>query len=419
MQLALNEDQTHLSRTAHDFIAASPPIPRLRKLRDSRDERGYTPERYARMAELGWTAIPFSEADGGLDMGMADVVLVTEALGRGLAPEPYIPSIILAGRAIARAGGAAHKASWLAPMITGDKVVALAHARRGGRHDLTRVPVRAAASTVGGGFRLTGQATQVWGGNLADGYVIAARTAGQDGDRDGITLFLLPAGVRGLRCERQVRIDSLNAAQLTLDDVAASNADVLGEVGAGHAVLSAAIDDATVALAGEMLGGTAEALERTLTYLRDRRQFGVAIGSFQALKHRAARLYIELELSRSAVASTTSSPGRSAFSSRPASTASSPRRAAIHSSSRPPGASRSAPVTGPDPGRRSVCSTRTASGTMTPRPRRSACTPTARAERAWPRCTATRTTAARSASRPKPGGDAVERPTAAARGSEA
>jgi len=301
MQLALNEDQTHLSRTAHDFIAASPPIPRLRKLRDSRDERGYTPERYARMAELGWTAIPFSEADGGLDMGMADVVLVTEALGRGLAPEPYIPSIILAGRAIARAGGAAHKASWLAPMITGDKVVALAHARRGGRHDLTRVPVRAAASTVGGGFRLTGQATQVWGGNLADGYVIAARTAGQDGDRDGITLFLLPAGVRGLRCERQVRIDSLNAAQLTLDDVAASNADVLGEVGAGYAVLAAAIDDATVALAGEMLGGTAEALERTLTYLRDRRQFGVAIGSFQALKHRAARLYIELELSRSAV----------------------------------------------------------------------------------------------------------------------
>ena len=302
MQLALTEDQTLLSRTAHDFIAATPPIPRLRKLRDSRDERGYTPERYARMAELGWTAIPFSEADGGLDMGMADVVLVTEALGRGLAPEPYIPSIILAGRAIARAGGAAHKASWLAPMITGDKVVALAHARRGGRHDLTRVPVRAtAASTVGGGFRLTGQATQVWGGNLADGYVIAARTAGQDGDRDGITLFLLPAGVRGLRRERQVRIDSLNAAQLTLDDVAASNADVLGEVGAGHAVLAAAIDDATVALAGEMLGGMAEALERTLAYLRERRQFGVAIGSFQALKHRAARLYIELELSRSAV----------------------------------------------------------------------------------------------------------------------
>ena len=101
--------------------------------------------------------------------------------------------------------------------------------------------------------------------------------------------------------ERQVRIDSLNAAQLTLDDVAASNADVLGEVGAGHAVLSAAIDDATVALAGEMLGGMAEALERTLAYLRERRQFGVAIGSFQALKHRAARLYIELELSRSAV----------------------------------------------------------------------------------------------------------------------
>ncbi|HEX7837296.1 MAG TPA: acyl-CoA dehydrogenase family protein, partial [Kofleriaceae bacterium] len=109
MQLALTEDQTLLSRTANEFVSASPPIARLRKLRDTRDERGYALDRYARMAELGWTGIPFSEQDGGLGMGSAELVLVTEAMGRGLAPEPLIPSIVLAGRAIALGGSAAQK----------------------------------------------------------------------------------------------------------------------------------------------------------------------------------------------------------------------------------------------------------------------------------------------------------------------
>jgi acyl-CoA dehydrogenase len=299
MQLVLTEDQTLLARTANEFVAGSASVARLRKLRDTRDERGYALDRFARMAELGWTAIPFSEQDGGLGMGLAEVVLVTEAMGRGLAPEPYIPAIVLAGRAVALGGNAQHKGTWLGPVIAGEKVLALAHAGRRGRFDLTRVPVR--ATPAGGGFRLTGQATQVWGGHLADAYVVAARTAGQDGDRDGITLFLVPAQARGVASERQHRIDSLNAAQLTLDDVEVGEADVLGRAGDGHGLLARVIDEATVALTGEMLGGMSEAFDRTLGYLRERRQFGVAIGSFQALKHRAARLYIELELARSAV----------------------------------------------------------------------------------------------------------------------
>jgi alkylation response protein AidB-like acyl-CoA dehydrogenase len=299
MPLALTEDQALLARTANEFVDAGSSLARLRKLRDTRDERGYALDRLARMAELGWTAIPFSEPDGGLGMGFAELVLVTEAMGRGLAPEPLIPSIALAGRAIALAGSAQHKAQWLAPAIAGSKVLALAHATRRGRFDLTRAPFRAAPAP--GGFRLTGQATQVWGGYLADAYVVAARTAGQDGDRAGIALFVVPAAARGVASERQVRVDSLNAAQLTLDDVEVDAAAALGAIADGHGVLVRVIDEATVALTGEMLGGMSEALERTLGYLRERRQFGVAIGSFQALKHRAARLYIELELSRSAV----------------------------------------------------------------------------------------------------------------------
>jgi alkylation response protein AidB-like acyl-CoA dehydrogenase len=299
MQLALTEDQALLARTAHEFIASSAPLARLRKLRDRRDERGYALDRLARMAELGWTGIPFAEADGGHGMGLAEVVLVTEAMGRGLAPEPFIPSIVLAGRAVALGGSAQHRATWLSPAIAGDKVLALAHARRRGRFDLTRAPVR--ATRVDGGFRMTGEATQVWGGHLADAYVIAARTDGDDGDRSGIALFLVPAGAPGLTAARQHRVDSLNAAQLVLDGVAVGDDAALGGAGDGFDLLGRVIDEATVALAGEMLGGMTEALERTLAYLRERRQFGVPIGSFQALKHRAARLYIELELSRSAV----------------------------------------------------------------------------------------------------------------------
>jgi alkylation response protein AidB-like acyl-CoA dehydrogenase len=299
MQFALTEDQTMLARTAGDFVAEHSPLSRLRKLRDSRDERGYSQATYRKLAELGFTGIPFAEADGGVGLGLAELVLVTEALGRGLAPEPLIPSVVLAGRALALSGGAQQKASWLEPLITGERVLALAYASPTSRFDLTRVPFRAERS--GGAFRLQGQATQVWGGHLADAYVVAARSGGRDGEAGGITLFLVPAQAAGLRSERQHRVDSINAARLTLEGVELRDADVIGVVDQGFSTLERVVDEASVALCGEMLGGMAEAFERTRAYLRERKQFGVSIGSFQALKHRAGRLFIELELSRSAL----------------------------------------------------------------------------------------------------------------------
>lgn len=299
MSLVLTEDQAMLARTANDFVAGSEPVTRLRKLRDAGDERAYSKQAFGKMVELGWTSILFSEEDGGLGLGLADFVLVTEAAGRGLVPEPLIPSVVLGGRSLALAGTAAQKEAFLAPAIAGEKVLALAYTRKLGRFDLTKVPFKATKS--GSGWQLTGQATQVWGGHLADAYVVAARTSGNDGDREGITLFVLPAGTRGIQSERQSRVDSLNASLLTLEGVEAKDADVLGKVGEGHALLSRVVDEATVALSAEMLGGMSAAFERTNEYLRERRQFNVVIGSFQALKHRAARMYIELELSRSAV----------------------------------------------------------------------------------------------------------------------
>jgi alkylation response protein AidB-like acyl-CoA dehydrogenase len=301
MQLALTEDQIMLARSAGDFITQNSPVARLRALRDAKDERGYSLDTYNKLAELGFAGIAFSEADGGAGLGLAEVILVTEAMGRTLAPEPFIPSVVLSGRALAHAGSAQQKPEWLAPLIAGEKVLATAYTAPKGRFDLARAPFR--AEKVGAGFKLTGQATHVWGGQLADAFIVAARTSGSDGEARGLTLFVVPANTRGLSTKRQIRVDSLNAAILNLEGVELRSEAVLGRVDEGHALLSRAVDDATVALCGEMLGGMSEAFNRTRTYMKERRQFGVAIGTFQALKHRAARLFVELELSRSAVMS--------------------------------------------------------------------------------------------------------------------
>jgi alkylation response protein AidB-like acyl-CoA dehydrogenase len=299
MQLSLTEDQTMLAKTASAFFAERSPVTRLRKLRDSKDERGYSKELYQQMAELGWTAIPFAEGDGGLGMGMASAIIVTEAMGRTLAAEPYVPSIALAGQVLALGGSASQRKTWLEPAIGGEQVLALAYEEATSRYDVTRVKTRAEPA-ADGGFRLNGTKQSVLGGALADGYIVSARTSGDEQARQGISLFYVPAGAPGLKVVRQYRIDSRNAALLELKDVAVPAQALIGERDRGAQLLEDAIDRATAALCGEMLGAMFEAFDRTLSYLKERKQFGVAIGSFQALKHRAAKLFIELELARSA-----------------------------------------------------------------------------------------------------------------------
>jgi alkylation response protein AidB-like acyl-CoA dehydrogenase len=299
MQLSLTEDQTMLAKTASAFFAERSPVSRLRKLRDSKDERGYSKELYQQMAELGWTAIPFAEGDGGLGMGLAGAIIVTEAMGRRLAAEPYLPSVLLAGQVLALGGSASQRKTWLEPVISGEQVLALAYEEATSRYDVARVKTRAEAA-ADGGFRLNGTKQSVLGGALADGYIVSARTSGDEQARQGVSLFYVPAGAPGLKVVRQYRIDSRNAALLELKDVAVPAQALIGERDRGAQLLEDTIDRATAALCGEMLGAMFEAFDRTLGYLKERKQFGVAIGSFQALKHRAAKLFIELELARSA-----------------------------------------------------------------------------------------------------------------------
>lgn len=299
MQLVLTEDQELIATTARDFVAASSPVARFRALRDAGDPLGYSPALLRQMAELGWLGIPFDEKDGGAGLGLAELVLVVEALGRKLAPEPIAGALAMGGFALALGGSPALKAAWLPAILEGRKVVALAHQEPDARYDLARVETRAEAK--GQSHRLSGRKSQVLDGFGADALIVPARTSGAVGDRDGITLFLVEQGTPGLTVERQIRVDARNAALVRLDGVACAPASIVGAVGEGGRLLETVIDRATVVLAAEMLGGMSEVFELTLDYMKTRVQFGVPIGSFQALQHRAARVYMAIELARSSV----------------------------------------------------------------------------------------------------------------------
>lgn len=299
MQLVLTEDQELIAKTAADFVAERSPVSRMRALRDQADAVGFSRELWKEMAELGWVGIPFAESVGGAGMGLAELVVVVEALGCTLAPEPFVSCVGLSGTAIAELGDEQQQEEWLTPLVQGERIVAFAHTEPGSRYDVHHVATRAEAD--GEGFRLRGRKVHVLDGAAADAFVVVARTSGAETDGVGIGLFLVPADAEGLCVERQSRLDSRNAAIVELDGVRVPGSAVLGRAGQAGEALERIIDRATVVLCGEMLGGMSQAFEMTVDYLKEREQFGVPIGSFQGLKHRAARIFMEIELSRSCV----------------------------------------------------------------------------------------------------------------------
>jgi len=299
MQLVLTEDQELLAKTARDFVAEKSPVSRMRELRDTQDETGFSRALWKEMAQLGWVGIPFAEEHGGADMGLAELAVVLEALGRTLAPEPFLSTVLLGGQTLALGGSDAQQAEWIPKLVEGDAVVALAADEARSRWDLAHVETRADAD--GDGWRLTGEKAQVLDGHVADLLLVSARTSGAVDDASGVTIFAVRPDAAGVTITRQGRIDSRNVALIRFDGVAVSAADVVGAVDGGAPILEAAAARATVGLCAEMVGSMQEAFERTLEYMRARQQFEVPIGSFQALKHRAAREFIAIELSRTAV----------------------------------------------------------------------------------------------------------------------
>lgn len=298
MALVLTEDQELLAQTARDFVRTNSPVSRLRALRDGQD-MGFSPDMWQEMAQLGWAGILIPEEYGGAGMGLADLAVVLEAVGRNLAPEPFLSTVLLGGQLLADAGSPEQKQAWLSGIATGEKILALAYQEARSRYDLNRVSTQAAAE--GDAWRLSGEKIQVLDGQNADALIVSARTAGEDNDPDGITLFLLAPDTPGVAIIPQTRVDNRAAALVNLDGVKVGAESVVGTVGQGFQTLSHIVDLATVGLCAEMLGGMSQIFDDTLDYLKTREQFGVVIGSFQALKHRAAKVFMEIELCRSVV----------------------------------------------------------------------------------------------------------------------
>ena len=299
MDLVLTEEQELLRQTVRELVAGRSSLKRIRALRDAADAVGFSRELWTEMARLGWVGIILPVEHDGVGLGYLDLMVVMEELGRGLMPEPMVGTVLLGANAILLGGTPAQQAAHLRAVAAGERLLTLAYQEHRSRHDPHHVETR--AERAGSGWTLAGEKTQVLDAGVADHLVVSARTGGSPADPAGITLFLLPRDAPGLKIDGQTRLDGRAAGLVRLDGVRVGADGVLGEPGSGGAVLSRVLDRAAIALSAEMLGSMSVAFEMTLEYLKTRVQFGVPIGSFQALKHRAARLFVEIELARSAV----------------------------------------------------------------------------------------------------------------------
>jgi alkylation response protein AidB-like acyl-CoA dehydrogenase len=298
MSLVLNDDQLMFRDAAKRFASERAPVSQLRALRDSNDAVGFRRDVWKEMAEMGWAGVLIPEEFGGVGFGYVGAGLIAEEIGRNLSATPFLSTAILGATALLKGGSTAQKEVLLPAIASGEQVVALAADERA-RHAPFHIATR--ATVAAGKYKLSGKKLYVLDGHVADRLVVAARTSGDIESRDGITLFLVDSKSTGVTVSRVQGVDTRNVATVELNDVAASAEDVLGGVDKGAAILDAVLDAGRAVLAAELHGIAAEAFERTLGYLRERDQFGAKIGSFQALQHRAAHLFCEIELLKSVV----------------------------------------------------------------------------------------------------------------------
>nr|WP_294523449.1 acyl-CoA dehydrogenase family protein [uncultured Rhodopila sp.] len=287
-QRLLVDSVTRLLRDSYDFTR--------RKSHMALPE-GYSPAVWAQFAELGLLGLPFAEEYGGFGGGAQEVMLVMQAFGRVLVLEPYFSTVVLGGTAVNLAGSAAQKQAILPAIAEGGLKLAFAHSERQARYDVTDVVTTAKRS--GGGWVLDGSKTVVSHGEAADKIVVSARTGGERYDEDGITLFLVDAGASGVARRGYVSRDDTRAADISLSNVAVSDADVLGEIGGGLPVIRRVIEAGIAATAGETVGAMEAMNEMTLEYAKTRVQFGQPIGSYQVVQHRLADMFMAQEQGRS------------------------------------------------------------------------------------------------------------------------
>jgi alkylation response protein AidB-like acyl-CoA dehydrogenase len=298
MAMILNEEQQLLKESADGFFAEKAPVSQLRSLRDSADEMGFSSALWSEMAEMGFAGLMIDEDNGGTGFGVAGAGIVAEAMGKNLSASPFLSSAVLAAAVVQSAGTDTQKSELLSAIAAGEQLITLA-VDEGAHHAPEKTTLKAEKS--GDGYVLSGMKTFVCDGHVADKLIVLARTSGEAGDPKGLSLFVVNKGAAGLIVDRTIMADSRNWAKVTFEGVKVGASDLLGDLGAGYSLLEPALDKARVIVAAELLGVAQECLDRTVTYLQERKQFGVLIGSFQGLQHRAAHLFSEIEVTRSAV----------------------------------------------------------------------------------------------------------------------
>lgn len=293
MALTLDESQRMLQDSARSFIGERAPVAHLRRLRDSRDPDGFDRELWREFARMGFAGVLVPEAHGGLGLGMVEAGIILESIGRTLMPSPFLATSVLGVRALLAADEPARFGADLAAIASGERLIALA-ADETARH--RPAGFACTATPAGDGYRLEGAKVFVVDGHVADRLIVAAATP------DARTVLLVVERAQaGVSVERTAMVDAHNAARVTLSGVAVGAAQVLAGPQRGQEVLDEVLDAGRAAVAAELLGAGDETFGRTLAYLKERRQFGRAIGEFQALQHRAAVLHADLEMARAAV----------------------------------------------------------------------------------------------------------------------
>ena len=298
MSLVLSEDQQLLKDSAKAFVDQNAPVSVLRGLRDSKDAQGYDQNLWRQMLELGWAGMAIPEAYGGFEFGYGGLGVVLEESGRTLVSSPLIATVLLGASAINELGSDAQKSEFLSQVVSGELLLALAIDEKP-HHRPCRIETSAVKS--GEGYVLNGCKTFVLDGHIANKLVVVARTAGAIDDEAGLSVFLVDAAAEGVSINRSWMVDSRNSAMLSLNDVKVGADALLGAEGDAYTSLTRVLDIGRIGVAAEMLGSMQQAFEITLDYLKQREQFGVLIGSFQGLQHRAAEMYSEIELCKSAV----------------------------------------------------------------------------------------------------------------------
>lgn len=295
MDFQLSDEQRMLEDTVDRWVREAYEFESREAIRTT--ELGYSLDNWRQLADMGMLGVPFSEAAGGFDGGGVELMVVTQGFGRGLVLEPYLATVVLAGTLIDRLGSDSQKEQWISAIIGGETRFALACHEPQGRYNATDIETTAGAD--GDGYVLNGHKAVVLHGDSADQLVVIARSSGPTTDRDGLSAFIVDAAADGVTRRGYATIDGLRAAEITLDNVRVGGDALLGSEGGAADALDAALQRGTLALCAEATGAMEVACDQTLAYIKDRRQFGVPIASFQALQHRMVEMRMALEKARS------------------------------------------------------------------------------------------------------------------------